>query len=284
MIPIWYILITLGYMCIYWVIDKISWYEAFFLSGSSLLTLGFASPGSLPKTILVFSEATLGLILVALLIAYLPTMYAAFSRRETAVTLLEVRAGDPPSAIEMILRFNRIQGLDQLSEVWQDWENWFADIEESHTSLQPLVFFRSPRADRSWVNAAGTVLDGAALTRSTIDIPADPQADLCIRAGFLALRHIADLFDIQYNPEPRFPDEPISITQTEFEEACKKLADAGIPLKSDRQKAWQDFAGWRVNYDKALLALAYLTMAPKATWISDRFQGSSKFPRLLRFK
>jgi hypothetical protein len=195
-----------------------------------------------------------------------------------------VRAGEPPSAIEMILRYNRIHVLDRMSEVWQEWENWFADIEESHTSLQPLVFFRSPRGDRSWVNAAGAVLDAAALTRSAIDIPADPQADLCIRAGFLALRHIADLFDIQYNPNPRFPDEPISITQTEFEEACKRLVDAGIPLKTDLQQAWYDFAGWRVNYDKVLLALAQITMAPKAAWISDRGQNSSKFSRLFLFK
>ena len=86
---------ALGYTGIYWSLGAGSWYEAFTLSGSSLLTLGFAPPHTLALAILTFSEAVLGLILVALLIAYLPTMYAAFSRRETAVTLLEVRGRQP---------------------------------------------------------------------------------------------------------------------------------------------------------------------------------------------
>jgi hypothetical protein len=219
----------------------------------------------LVTTILEFSEATIGLILVALLIAYLPTMYAAFSRRETAVTMLEVRADNPPSAVEMILRFHRIHGLDQLGEQWKAWEIWFADIEESHTSLPALVFFRSPRADRTWVTAAGAVLDAASLTLSTVDIPNDASAALCIRAGYLALRRIADFFGMPYDPAPR-PGDPISVSRAEFDVACRRLAEAGVPLKSDLEQAWRDFAGWRVNYDSVLLDLAGLTMAPSAPW------------------
>jgi hypothetical protein len=208
-------------------------------------------------------------LLVALLIAYLPTMYAAFQRREAAVTLLEVRAGSPPSAIEMILRYHRLHGLDRLSEQWRVWEAWFVDIQESHTSLAALVFFRSPRPDHSWVTAAGAVLDAAALTRSTVDTPTDFQADLCIRAGYLALRHIADFFSVPYNDDPQKGD-PISVTRQEFDAACELLSAQGVPLKPDRQQAWEDFAGWRVNYDTVLIALAGLTMAPEAPWSSDR--------------
>ncbi len=119
--------------------------------------------------------------MVALLIAYLPTMYAAFSRREQAVNMLEVRAGSPPSAVEMLLRFRRIHGLDKLGEYWRTWETWFADIEESHSTLATLVFFRSPRPEMSWVTAAGAVLDAAALTLSAVDVPYEPSAALCIR-------------------------------------------------------------------------------------------------------
>ncbi len=170
----------------------------------------------------------------------------------------------------MIERFHRIHGLDRLNEMWTSWEQWFAEIEESHTSLPALNFFRSPTADRSWVTAAGAVLDAAALTRSTLDVPKDPRADLCIRSGFLALRRISDFFNFPYNPDPRFPENPISISRNEFNEVCDRLASQGVPLKSDREQAWLDFAGWRINYDETLLALAELTQAPLAPWSSDR--------------
>jgi hypothetical protein len=113
------------------------------------------------------------------------------------------------------------------------------------------------------------VLDGAALVRSVVDIPADSQADLCIRAGYLALRYIGAFFRIPYNPTPS-PNDPISVSRAEFEAALDEMATAGVPLKTDREQAWHDFVGWRVNYDTVLLALAELMIAPSARWSSDR--------------
>ena len=266
---VWLICVTLGYMAMFWALGVQPWFDAFLLSGSSLLTLGFAPVHGLAQTILAFSEAMLGLGLVALLIAYLPTFYAAFSRREAAVQMLEVRAGAPPSAVTMIERFYRIQGLDRLSEQWQMWEVWFTELEESHTSFSPLVFFRSPRPDQSWVTAAGAVLDAASLTASTLDLPRDAQAELCIRAGYLALRSIARFFQIPFNFNPA-PTDSISITKAEFEAVYDRLAEEGVPLKPDREQAWRDFAGWRVNYDAVLITLAGMTVAPYAPWSSDR--------------
>ncbi|MGH2520419.1 MAG: hypothetical protein ACRDF8_11480, partial [Chloroflexota bacterium] len=152
---------------------------------------------------------------------------------------------------------------------WEQWEVWFANIEESHTSLSALSFFRSPRPERSWVTAAGAVLDAAALHLSTVDVPRDAAAALCIRAGFIALRRIADFFDIAYDANPR-PDDDISVERDEFDDACDRLAEAGIALRPDRDQAWHDFVGWRVNYDVVLVGLAGLTRAPQAPWSSDR--------------
>jgi hypothetical protein len=270
LVPTWYLLVALGYSGMYWAMGSRPWEAAFMLSGSSLLTLGFIVPQGFATTLLAFSEAAVGLILVALLIAYLPTMYAAFAQREAAVTLLEVRAGEPPEAVEMLRRYSRIHGLDKLGEVWASWETWFAFLDENHTSLPALVFFRSPHPNHSWVTSAGAVLDAAALTLSVVAIPQDARASLCLRAGYLALRHITDFFHIPYNPDPHFPLDPISIQREEFEEACNRLAAEGIPLLPDREQAWQDFAGWRVNYDQVLLTLAGLTMAPHAPWSADR--------------
>ncbi len=275
LLPVWLFFVGMGFALMFWAVGTPTFYDAFIESGSSLLTLGYVPPQGLAQTILAYIEAMTGLILLSVLIAYLPTMYAAFSKRESAVTLLEVRAGAPPSAIEMIERHQRIHGLNRLSEVWQNWEVWFAEIEESHTSLPALNFFRSPVPNRSWVTSAGAVLDAAAFTRSTLDVPTDPRADLCIRAGFLALRRIADFYNFAYNPSPK-PTDPISITRAEYDAACERLAKQNVPLKNDRDQAWRDFAGWRVNYDAVLLALCDLTMAPPAPWSSDRAQGRAR--------
>lgn len=278
----WLVCVTIGFAAMFWATGIESWVESFTLSGSSLLTLGYATGKTPFQTFLSFSEATIGLILIALLIAYLPTIYNAFSRRESAVKLLEVRAGAPPSPIEMLIRYERIRWLQNMDSFWEEWERWFAELEESHTSLAALVFFRSPRADQSWITAAGAVLDGAALLLSTLDVPWNPQAALCIRAGYLTLREIAAFFGIPSHPEPTYPEQSISITREEFDAACEELAAAGVALKSDRDQAWQDFAGWRVNYDDVLLALCALTMAPEALWSSDRAPDSWPLPLFRR--
>jgi len=270
LLPAWYVLIAVGYTGVYWALGAGDVVTSFELSGSSLFTLGFTAPHGLAQSSLAFSEGMLGLLLIAILIAYLPAMYAAFSRREQAVNMLEVRGGTPPSAVEMLMRFNRIHGLDKLGQYWRTWEAWFADIEESHTTLAALVFFRSPRSELSWITAAGAVLDGAALTLSSVDVPYEPSAALCIRAGFLSLRRIANYFGIPNPHDPHYPIDPISVSRAEFDATLAQLEAAGLPLKTDREQAWKDFAGWRVNYDRALIRLCIFLMAPVAPWSSDR--------------
>jgi hypothetical protein len=270
LLPAWYLLILLGYAAMYWALGVGDLFAVFRLSGSSLFTLGFDISKTPVVTIFAFTEAMTGLMLVGLLIAYLPTMYSAFSRREQVVNMLEVRAGSPPSALEMLLRFNRIHGLDKLGDYWKTWESWFADIEESHTTLPELVFFRSPRPENSWATASGTVLDAASITLSAIDIPYEASAALCIRAGFLAFRRIANYFDIPNPQDPHFPETSICVERAEFDSVLDQLASAGVPLKMDREQAWKDFAGWRVNYDRSLILLCGLIMAPIAPWSSER--------------
>jgi hypothetical protein len=272
LLPLWLAFVLIGFMAMFWATGVRGLQDAFTLSGSSLLTLGFASDPTWVHMILTFAEATIGLILVALLISFLPTLYNSFSRREAAVTMLDVRAGSPPSVAELILRAHRIGKLENggLTPLWLSWEQLFAEIEESHTSFPVLIFFRSPKPAHSWVTAAGCVLDSAAFVRSTVDLPRDPQADLCIRAGYLALRSIADFFGVTYNRAPAYPAESISVTRAEYDAVYDALLAQGVPLVADRDQAWHAFAGWRVNYDRVLLATARLTVAPYAPWSSDR--------------
>jgi hypothetical protein len=267
----WVVLVLAGFAAIYYGLVTVrTWRGAFELSGSSFFTLGFVvPPHDLPSFMLVFAEAAVGLGVLALLIAYLPTIYNAFSRREVAVAQLQTRAGNPPSGVELLERYHAIGWNERLPDLWEAWEVWFAELAETHTSLAVLVFFRSPNPHRSWVTASGAILDAAALANSMLSVPWSPQAGLCIRSGYLALREIADFFGIEYDPEPS-PDDPISIDRSEFDDAYERLGGAGVPVRPDRERAWRDFRGWRVNYDSVLLAIASLTMAPYAPWSSDR--------------
>ena len=279
---VWLTVVLIGYMLIFWGLSARPLGEAFHLSVSSLTTLGFAPADTVLERILAFFEAALGLLLIALMITFLPSIYSAFSRREVQVGQLEVRAGTPPSAVSFLIRHHRIGALDQVDATFETWERWFAHIEESHLTYPALVFFRSPQSDRSWVAAAGTMLDTAALAASCLPRRSVGSAGLCIRAGFLALRRIAAFFGIGFDPDPA-PDDPISIDRSEFDAVWERLEAEGIDLVPDRDQAWRDFAGWRVNYDTVLLALADVTVAAYAPWTSDRSAPDHERPRIRRF-
>ncbi len=258
-----------AYTCIFAGLERDGWRSAVMTSGSSLLTLGFERPGDLPGAFAAFSEAAIGLALLALLIAYLPTIYNSFSRREVAVTDLAIRAGSPPTPESMLVRAHLTGFLYEMDRFWESWMTWFTEVQETHTSYGSLAFFRSPNPHRSWVTAAGAVLDTASIRLAMLDIPWTPEPALCIRSGYLALREVAGFFGFDYADDPA-PDDPISVARDEFDEVYARLAGAGVPVRDDREQAWRDFAGWRVNYDAVLVTLAAYVMAPYAPWVSDR--------------
>jgi hypothetical protein len=204
-------------------------------------------------------------------------VYAGFQRRERGVSKLEVRAGDPPSGVYLIELAWTVGRLENLRDLWAEWEDWFTDVDESHSSFPALVFFRSTHPSQSWITAAGAILDGAALYASTVDVPRVPEPDYMIRSGYLCLRHLARFFHIQVDEDPK-SDDPVSIARQEFDETYERLRRAGVPVREDRDQCWRDFAGWRVNYDTALIELARLTMAPRAPWSSDRYDDGHYVP------
>ncbi|MGH2660222.1 MAG: hypothetical protein ACRDHS_11305 [Actinomycetota bacterium] len=277
LLALWLTMVLAGYTAMYWGLGNYPFRRSFGESGSALFTLGFERPHDLPTEVLMFTEAAVGLGFLALFISYLPSLYGAFSRRETGVAKLEVRAGRPPSGVYLIQLAWRVGRLESLKGLWKDWEEWFVSVDESHSSFPALAFFRSTHADESWVTAAGAILDGASLYVSSVDVPRTPEAEFMIRAGYLCLRHIAQFFWIAVPDDPA-PTDPISIERDEFDAAYDRLARAGVAMKPDRDQAWRDFAGWRVNYDAALIGLARLTMAPPAPWSSDRYADRHYLP------
>ncbi len=270
---VWLLLIIIGYTGMYWAIDpSLSLHKAIVLSGSSLMTLGASFHDEMPIILLTFTQAALSMMLIALLIGYLPTMYGAFSQRELMVTKLETFAGTPPTPTEMVRRLHFVQVLDNpetMMTLWQDWQDWFLQIEEQHTTLPLINFYRSPQPDRHWVTAAGCVLDTAAIIASSVEVERAGVAGLAIRAGFISLRSIADYFELPYDPDPN-PGDPIQITRDEFEQVLDTLESYDVPINPDRDYCWDHYAGWRVNYDEVLIRLAWITNAPYAMWSSDR--------------
>ncbi len=280
---VWAVGVILGFTPIYWGLGDLGWRDSLLLSGSSLTTLGFRSAPDAPAAIAAILEALLGLGLVALLISFLPAIYSHFSRRETTVSKLFIRAfnekggADP---VSLLVRSHTIGGLRRLDDVWVEWDNWFVELSESHRSFPALNFFRSPDADRSWITGAGLVLDLGALYLTVVDVERNPHAALMIRSGFLSLRSLCDYFGIPYDPDPA-PTDPISVARSEFDEAFDTLAQSGLPVVEDRERAWLAFQGWRVNYDGPLTHLAQFTMAPYQPWVSDR-EVRFRPPRRLR--
>jgi hypothetical protein len=264
---VWLAVVATGFTCIYWGLGDGDWLDCFQLSGSSLLTLGTHKPRGPVVTAFTFAEATLGLLLMTLLISYLPTIYQAFSRREIVVARLELRAGTPPSACTLLLWLNRSGSLQDDTLQWETWEQWFVEIEESHTSLPILSFFRSPQPGRSWVTTAALILDTSALLFSVVEGKRDRQAELTFKAGCLAMNRIYRFFseDIHTSPGNILQDnDPIEDpARRDFDDTYATLAENDILLHPDRDEAWQQYRELRSRYATALEFLGRITMAPE---------------------
>ena len=266
----------------FWSIGARPISHTFELSGSSITTLGFHTTDNHWELALAVPEGLIGIGLVALLISYLPSIYNLFRERETMCTGWNIRAGSPPTVAVVVRRFNEIGILESMEDTWKEWEKWFVSNEEVTLSYPALAFFRSPTPHQSWVTTAGNVLDTAAFIETAVKVPHSPSSHLCLQAGYVALRRIAENYDADFDQDPS-PDDPISIPRHEFEEVCDQLAAEGVPIEEDRDTAWREFSGWRVNYDVPLRLLCQIVLAPYAQWSSD-YVDSVHGRRQFRFK
>jgi hypothetical protein len=261
----WEALVGLAYTGIYWALGEGSWARCYELSSSSLTTLGTTDTRHVFVAALTYSEAAVGLLLLTLLLSYLPTIYQAFARRETTVALLELRAGTPPTAACLLGWLNHDGSVQNDDAQWAAWEQWFVEIEESHTSLPILSFFRSPQPGRSWVMAGGLILDTAALLFATVDGKRPRQVELTFKAGCLALNRVYRFFDDKAGAEPTSlmaGEDAQEANRAAFDDACQLLSDQGLHLCSDRDAAWTQYHELRGRYLPALNFLSRLTMAP----------------------
>jgi hypothetical protein len=256
--------------------------QAFSEAGSSIFTLGYAVPASGDSTALEYSAAFTGLVVVGLQVGYLPTLYAAFNKRETEVTMLTFRAGVPSWGPEILARSRWGIGDGNIARVLESlffsWEHWAAEVAESHTTYSTLTRFRSPRPLAHWLTSLIAVMDAAAL-HLALAPSTDPKLAprLALRMGFVALVQISKSIR---EPVPDHPDldSPISVTYADFQSATAMLREVDYPIECSDEEAWPHFRGWRANYDAMALLLAKRLDAPPALWTGTRRWPSTPMP------
>jgi hypothetical protein len=198
----------------------------------------------------VFIAAISGLVVIALLIGYMPTLYAAYNRRETLVVMLEALSGAPPWGPEPLARQQLVGNTDYLPRLYGRWTEWAADISESHTTYRTLICFRSRYPEQPWPLALLAVLDAAALHLALCPESAPPEARPLLRVGYVTMRSLAATLRAPVSADPH-PGDPLMLTRAEFDDAVRHLAEAGRAFERQPDEAWPHFRGWRVNYEMA---------------------------------
>jgi len=235
-----------------------------YMSGTTLVTLGLGdlTPTTSLGRFLTVAEAGIGFGFLALVIGYLPVLYQSFSRREATISLLDARAGSPPTAMELLRRHSGPMGADALHQLLQDWERWSADLMESHLSYPVLAYFRSQHDNQSWLGSLTAILDVCTLAQVAVGGMCQYQS----RMTFAIARHaLVDLSQI-FNARPvtvasfnRLPEEQLALLR-------QGLRDAGYSVNG-AEDVDAKIAHIRALYEPYALALARHLRIDLPPWI-----------------
>jgi hypothetical protein len=232
-------------------------------SGETFYTLGYGDvvPNSALSRLLSVVEAGMGFAFLGVVIGYLPTVYAAFSNREIEISLLDARAGSPPTAFELLNRYGKTKDQNVLDQMLRGWERWSAQLLESHLSYSPLGFFRSQHNNQSWLTALTVMLDSTSLIIAGIDGVAYDQAKLTFAMARHAVVDLAQVFDVKFDPNwpDRLPDD-------EMARLRKGLLERGLQLR-DGEEFSAKLQSLRNLYEPYAQQLAYTLLLPLPPWM-----------------
>ena len=234
-----------------------------YLSGTTFFTLGLGDvvPRSHLARLLVVAESGFGFGFLAAIIGYLPFIYSAFGSRETNITLLDARAGTPPTAGELLRRHSYPGGEEALGKLLEKWELWSAELLETHLSYPVLAYFRSQHDNQSWIASLTAILDTCALAIAGIEGACARQAELT----FAISRHaIVDLAQIFGASPKALPTE--RLTAEELLRLRDKLAKFGMKL-SRTPEADKKLSEMRMMYEPYVYALANHLNQSLPPWI-----------------
>jgi hypothetical protein len=203
-------------------------YLYLYLSGETFFTLGYGdvtAAGPLGRFLTVV-EAGLGFGFMALIIGYLPVLYQAFSRREVTISMLDARAGSPPSAAQVLLRLAQARNVAAVHPFLAEWERWSAELLESHLSFPVLSFYRSQHDNQSWLAALTAILDTCAVLIAGVEDTDPYQAQLT----FAIARHTAVDLALVFHTPPR-PPAPDRLPAGQLQRLRDVLRGAGLSLR-----------------------------------------------------
>ena len=271
LLAIWAVGLLIGFALIHWAAGttfgtSISlsgiWADLYY-SGTTFFTLGLGdiTPTNNAGRAITVAQAGVGIGFFAMIISYLPVLYQAFSRREVNISMLDARAGTPPTAGELLRRHREADDMASLTQLLRDWEKWSADLLESHLSYPVLCYFRSQHDNQSWLSALSTVLDTCALVMVGIDDVPKWQAQLT----FKMTRHaVVDLTQV-FNTSPLTTDGR-RLPDAELARLRESLATIGLTLRNQPGDD-QTLAELRAMYEPYLQVLAEYLLMPLPGWL-----------------
>lgn len=236
-----------------------------YLSGTTLFTLGIGDiqPHTSAARFLVVLESGIGLGFLAMVIGYFPVLYGAFSRREATISLLDARAGSPPTAAELMRRHSFEGGSDALNLLLVEWERWSAELLESHISYPLLCYFRSQHSNQSWLAALTAVLDVCALMIAGVQDHAARQAQLTFAMARHAMVDLTQVFSMK--PEAGGEDR---LSPDEFELLHNRLCESGIRVCRDAD-SMERLKKMRALYEGYAIALSRHFRMPLPPWVAE---------------
>jgi hypothetical protein len=232
-------------------------------SGETFFTLGYGdiTPDSTVARFLAVLEAGMGFAFLGVVIGYLPVVYQAFNVRELEISMLDSRAGSPPTAMELLKRLGCCTDQRVLDEVFRDWEKWSAELLASHLSYPVLSFFRSQHSNQSWLGALTVMLDVTSLVVTGVDNIRPEQAKLTFAMARHAAVDLAQVVNARYRPQ-----EPERLPGEELDTMRRELAANGLNLRGDGD-ATEKLHRMRLMYEPYVQAIARNLLITLPPWV-----------------
>jgi hypothetical protein len=274
LLAIWAGAMVLGFALLFYalgspfhdVVKQAAFHSDLYVSGTTLFTLGLGdvTPENPWARALVILECATGLGLLAVVMGYFPVLYSAFSRREVSISLLDARAGSPPTAAELMRRHSYEGAEKALAALLMEWERWSAELLESHISYPLLCYFRSQHTNQSWLSALTAILDASALLISGVRANEARQAQLTFAMARHALVDLAQIFSL-----PPLTNAPDRLPEERYKQLYGMLCESGVNVCRD------SFSGERLREMRALYegyaeALSRYLSMPLPPWITDQ--------------